>query len=79
MRHTNQLIFTTLLILLLSACSSGSSSRYSMRHDAAPLRAPTTLEMQDAIVTEVTKSASASRPYTVLGKSYSPMLDETGL
>ena len=78
MRHTNQLIFTTLLILLLSACSSGSSSRYSMRHDAAPLRAPTTLEMQDAIVTEVTKSASASRPYTVLGKSYSPMLDETG-
>ncbi|MBG9996231.1 septal ring lytic transglycosylase RlpA family protein [Pseudoalteromonas sp. NZS127_1] len=78
MRHTNQLIFTTLLILLLSACSSGSSSRYSMRHDAAPLRAPTTLEMQDAIVTETTKSASASRPYTVLGKSYSPMLDETG-
>ena len=78
MRHTNQLIFTTLLILLLSACSSGPSSRYSMRHDAAPLRAPTTLEMQDAIVTETTKSASASRPYTVLGKSYSPMLDETG-
>ena len=78
MRHTNQLIFTTLLILLLSACSSGSGSRYSMRHDAAPLRAPTTLEMQDAIVTETTKSASASRPYTVLGKSYSPMLDETG-
>ncbi|MBB1280355.1 MULTISPECIES: septal ring lytic transglycosylase RlpA family protein [unclassified Pseudoalteromonas] len=78
MRHTNQFIFTTLLILLLSACSSGPSSRYSMRHDAAPLRAPTTLEMQDAIVTETTKSASASRPYTVLGKSYSPMLDETG-
>jgi len=78
MRHTNQLIFTTLLILLLSACSSGSSSRYSMRHDAAPLRAPTTLEMQDAIVTETTKSASTSRPYTVLGKSYSPILDETG-
>ena len=78
MRHTNQLIFTTLLILLLSACSSGPSSRYSMRHDAAPLRAPTTLEMQDAIVTEVQKSASASRPYEVLGKRYTPMLDETG-
>jgi rare lipoprotein A len=49
-----------------------------MRHDAAPLRAPTNLEMQDAIVTNVTKSASASRPYEVFGKRYTPMLDETG-
>ncbi|GAB0110707.1 septal ring lytic transglycosylase RlpA family protein [Pseudoalteromonas distincta] len=78
MRFHGQLVFITLLIMLLSACSGGSGSRYHMRHDAAPLRPPTTLEMQDAIVTEVTKSASASRPYTVLGKSYSPMLDETG-
>lgn len=69
------------VLILLSACSSSNntpSSRYSMRHDAAPLRAPTTLEMQDAVVVKVTKSASASRPYTVLGKSYTPMLDETG-
>ncbi|MEL0633211.1 septal ring lytic transglycosylase RlpA family protein [Pseudoalteromonas carrageenovora] len=77
MRHSTKLLFITSLMLLLSACS-GPSSRYSMRHDAAPLRAPTTLEMQDAVVTQVTKSASASRPYEVLGKRYSPMLDETG-
>jgi|TARA_R110001606_G_scaffold73582_8_gene169712 rare lipoprotein A len=49
-----------------------------MRHDSAPLRAPTELEMQDAIVTKVTKSASAGRAYTVNGKNYTPMLDETG-
>ncbi|ASM49461.1 rare lipoprotein A [Pseudoalteromonas espejiana DSM 9414] len=78
MRHSTKLLFITSLILLLSACSSGSSSRYHMKHDAAPLRAPTTLEMQDAVVVDVKKSASASRPYEVLGKRYSPMLDETG-
>ncbi|MBH0058224.1 septal ring lytic transglycosylase RlpA family protein [Pseudoalteromonas sp. SWXJZ94C] len=81
MRLYIQLLLTTLLITLLSACSSsnsGSSSRYSMRHDSAPLRVPTAIEMQDATVTEVTKSASAGRPYEVLGKRYSPMLDETG-
>jgi rare lipoprotein A len=49
-----------------------------MEHDAAPVRAPTAIEMQDAKVVPVTKSASASRPYTVRGKSYTPMLDETG-
>ncbi|TMP02865.1 septal ring lytic transglycosylase RlpA family lipoprotein [Pseudoalteromonas sp. S3178] len=78
MRHSTKLLFITSLILFLSACSSGPSSRYSMRHDAAPLRAPTTLEMQDAVVVDVKKSASASRSYEVLGKRYSPMLDETG-
>jgi len=49
-----------------------------MRHDSAPLRAPTALEMQDAIVTQAIKSASTTRPYEVLGKRYTPMLDETG-
>ena len=77
MRLYKQLIIITLVSLFLSACSS-SSSRYSMRHDAAPLRAPTELEMQDAIVTKVIKSASTTRPYEVLGKRYTPMLDETG-
>ncbi|CCQ12510.1 Rare lipoprotein A precursor [Pseudoalteromonas luteoviolacea B = ATCC 29581] len=34
--------------------------------------------MQDAVVTNVVKSQSASRPYTVLGKSYTPMRSEKG-
>ncbi|OUS74517.1 hypothetical protein B5G52_00455 [Pseudoalteromonas sp. A601] len=76
-------ISLVLFSIVLSGCSSSGrktdhSSRYSMKHDAAPLRAPTVLEMQDAVVTEVIKSASAGRPYTVLGKNYTPMLDETG-
>jgi len=77
MRLYKQLIIIILVSLFLTACSS-SNSRYSMRHDAAPLRAPTELEMQDAIVTQVIKSASTTRPYEVLGKRYTPMLDETG-
>ncbi|OHU85721.1 MULTISPECIES: septal ring lytic transglycosylase RlpA family protein [Pseudoalteromonas] len=63
-----------LLLLLLSACSS----RYHIKHDKAPLRAPTELEMQDAIVTNEAKSASTGRPYVVLGKRYTPMSDEHG-
>jgi len=76
-------IILAVIAFILSGCSSSGSktdhsSRYKMKHDAAPLRAPTTLEMQDAVVTQVVKSASAGRPYTVLGKNYTPMLDETG-
>lgn len=78
MQVSIRVVFITLLFMLLNACSSGANSRYHMRHDSAPLRAPTALEMQDAIVTDVQKSASASRPYEVLGKRYTPILDETG-
>ncbi|UJX26727.1 septal ring lytic transglycosylase RlpA family protein [Pseudoalteromonas sp. CF6-2] len=73
------LLFIVLMCVLLTACSSSSQrGRYAMEHDAAPLRKPTELEMQDAVVTPVVKSASAGRPYEVLGKRYTPMLDETG-
>ncbi len=64
-----------IVILLLSACTS---SRYSMRHDAAPLRSPTQLELQDAAITIEPKSAATHRPYTVRGKKYYPMLSEQG-
>jgi rare lipoprotein A len=80
MQRYTQLFMVSLVWLFLTACSTSSdpSSRYSMRHDSAPLRIPTALETQDAVVTKVTKSASAGRPYEVLGKHYTPMLDETG-
>ncbi|MEM5553067.1 septal ring lytic transglycosylase RlpA family protein [Pseudoalteromonas neustonica] len=83
MLTTIKLFSISLIIITLTACSSSGSetdhsSRYSMRHDSAPLRPPTQLEMQNAVVTAVTKSASAGRPYTVRGKGYTPMLDETG-
>lgn len=71
-----RLLFLTLLgLFLLSGCST---SRYDMRHDAAPLRKPTQLEQQDAIVVATKKSIAASRPYSIAGKRYKPMLDETG-
>ncbi|NMM40720.1 septal ring lytic transglycosylase RlpA family protein [Pseudoalteromonas arctica] len=81
MRYCLKIFSCLWLVVFLSACSSSGinhSDRYSMRHDSAPLRVPTELEMQDAIVTEVSKSASAGRAYTVNGKNYTPMLDETG-
>lgn len=72
--HSIPLLLALLTMTLLSACSS----RYHMRHDKAPLRTPTELEMQDAVVTNEKKSASANRPYVVLGKRYTPISDEHG-
>lgn len=63
-------------ILLLSACSQ--TSRYQMRHDAAPIRAPYPEEMRDVVVTSEKKSVSASRPYVVYGKKYVPIHHEAG-
>ncbi len=56
--------------ILLFSCST---SRYSMRHDAAPLRKPTQLEQQDVKVMPVKISQTASKPYTINGKRYFPM------
>ena len=60
--------------ILISACAP--SGRYSMRHDAAPIREPFPEEMQDAIVTSEKKSVSASRPYVVMGKRNTPLHSE---
>ncbi|WP_026111314.1 septal ring lytic transglycosylase RlpA family protein [Pseudoalteromonas ruthenica] len=67
----------TLITLLISACST-PSGRYHMRHDAAPLRQPTALELQDAVITDEPKSAAANRPYEVRGRHYVPIFDERG-
>jgi len=69
------LIVLILMTVLLNGCAN---NRYDMRHDAAPLRNPTQLEQQDAKVVATKKSVSASRPYSIGGKRYVPMLDETG-
>ncbi|MFY8272810.1 septal ring lytic transglycosylase RlpA family protein [Pseudoalteromonas sp. SSDWG2] len=69
------------MCLLVAACSSGpngNSGRYSMTHDAAPMRQPTAIELQDAVITDEPKSAAANRPYEVNGKHYVPVFDETG-
>lgn len=63
------------IITLLAGCTS---SRYEMKHDAAPLRHPNPNELQDPQVIPVKKSVSASAPYTVRGKTYYPMHSEQG-
>ncbi|WP_425281510.1 septal ring lytic transglycosylase RlpA family protein [Pseudoalteromonas xiamenensis] len=68
-------ILACLVLGFLTACSAG---RYHIRQDAAPLRTPTPLEIQDALVTNEAKSTAAGRPYTVLGKSYTPLKTEKG-
>ncbi|RXF06717.1 septal ring lytic transglycosylase RlpA family protein [Pseudoalteromonas sp. PS5] len=71
-------IYRTIMTLVLASLLTACGSRYHIRHDKAPLREPTALEMQDAIVTNEKKSVSANRPYTVLGKRYTPISDERG-
>ncbi|MBS3798901.1 septal ring lytic transglycosylase RlpA family protein [Pseudoalteromonas sp. BDTF-M6] len=78
-------LFIVLISLIVTACSSpkgtpgnGQAGRYQMEHDAAPLRHPTDMELQDAVVTDEAKSAAANRPYQVRGKQYVPIFDETG-
>ncbi|SFB92316.1 septal ring lytic transglycosylase RlpA family protein [Pseudoalteromonas denitrificans] len=70
--------FIILLIISTVVLSACSTSRYNMRHDAAPLRKPTLLEQLDAKVIKVKKSIAASRTYTVRGKKYTPLLSESG-
>ena len=74
MIKSSKILAISCLLTLLSACSS----RYHIKQDKAPLRAPTALEMQDALITNEAKSVSTGRPYTIRGKRYSPMSDEHG-
>lgn len=57
------------LILSLSACS-GTSSRYSMKHDATPSRSPTSVEMQDPIPRFEPYSRQGNAPYQLFGQHY---------
>jgi rare lipoprotein A len=74
MIELNKILVIFCLLTLLNACSS----RYHIKHDKAPLRAPTALEMQDALITNEAKSVSTGRPYIIGGKRYTPMSDEHG-
>jgi rare lipoprotein A len=64
----NKFTLTLLLLMLLSACTT---SRYSHKHDSAPTRPPTTLELKDATVTNE-KVGRGNSPYTIKGIRYVP-------
>jgi len=61
------LFFIILLILLISACSSG---RYADKHDSTPARLPTQAELVDALPRAEPYSRGGNKAYTVRGKHY---------
>ncbi len=72
MKHkTNTLSLLITLIILLSGCSN--SGRYTMKTDKAPLRPPNSLELQGPTPRYLPIYPPSLRPYTVLGKRYTPM------
>lgn len=58
-----------LISLLLISCSNG---RYAQKHDSAPIRPPTQMELKDAEVKHE-PVGRGNNPYVVFGKSYKPM------
>ncbi|GHB61611.1 endolytic peptidoglycan transglycosylase RlpA [Psychrosphaera saromensis] len=63
-----KLTLTLFLVMLLSACTT---SRYSHKHDSAPTRPPTLLELEDATVT-TEKVGRGNSPYSIKGIRYVP-------
>jgi rare lipoprotein A len=63
-----KLTLTLFFVMLLSACST---SRYSHKHDSAPTRPPTVLELEDATVT-TEKVGRGNSPYSIKGIRYVP-------
>ncbi|MDO6720500.1 septal ring lytic transglycosylase RlpA family protein [Psychrosphaera sp. 1_MG-2023] len=57
--------------LLLASCTSG---RYDHKHDSAPVRPPTAMELEDAKVVHE-PVGRGNNPYIVFGKKYKPMRD----
>ena len=71
MKIIKHALYATACILLVSCASSG---RYSEKHDSAPVRPPTNIELQDAVVKHE-PIGRGNNPYTVWGKSYTPMTE----
>ena len=68
-------ILLAMVLVMLAGCQTG---RYTMKNDKAPLRKPTSLEMQDAIPTYQPIYKWSVKPYTVRGKRYHPLKTAEG-
>lgn len=76
----NKAITVFFILSILTACST---SRYSQRHDSAPMRKPTFTELQDASV-KIEPVGRGNNPYQIKGIDYVPMktrkpFQETGI
>ncbi len=73
-RHTLTVVTCLLLALVLVACSSAPKSRYSQKHDSAPLLKLDPDRIVDAEPrAEVVRAAGNKSPYRVFGKTYRVM------
>lgn len=73
-RWKNATLLTLLTVLV--GCSS-QSGRYQHTNDSSPSRAPTQVELRDAIPRVETKSRGGNKHYTVRGKHYKVLSDAT--
>ncbi len=71
------IVFIT-AVMCLSACGTSQSSRYSQKQDSAPESNYGELDLSDAIPRFEPYAPAKSRPYTVLGKYYTPMFSGKG-
>lgn len=71
-----KIILLLICITAISACQS--SGRYSQHQDSAPEFQYGELDLQDAQPRYEPYNPANSRPYTVFGKFYTPMLDAKG-
>jgi rare lipoprotein A len=62
-------VITLSLCLLITSCATG---RYKQKHDSAPIRPPTQMELLDAQVLHE-PVGRGNNPYVVFGKHYTPM------
>lgn len=63
----------TFLLLIITLMGCINTGRYHMKNDQAPLRKPTSLELDDATPEYLRIYPQSIKPYVVLGKSYTPL------
>lgn len=66
-----------LLVALLAACTS-QNGRYAQRHDSHPESISRNIDFADVTPVYVTYNPANLRPYTVLGKHYTPLSSGKG-
>lgn len=77
MNGLNRYLVITMAALAIAGCSV-NNSRYSQKQDSAPEFHYGELELVDAIPRYEPYAPANFRPYTVLGKYYTPMTDAKG-
>ncbi|WP_395344172.1 septal ring lytic transglycosylase RlpA family protein [Ningiella sp. W23] len=77
-KHIRTTAFAIIAIVFLQACSTAPSGRYSQKQDTAPQFEYGALDFKEPIPQYEPYNVWTSRPYTVLGGYYTPMLDAKG-